>query len=115
MVSNSCRSKHEGIKARQSHVDQLSKAASSPATFSPQPPALPSALSSSTAMDAFTTILSILAPAADIPRPDDAPVDAETSKSSNGGGCTVSHKPVIDAPVDAETSKSSNGGGCIVA
>ncbi|KZV72842.1 hypothetical protein PENSPDRAFT_649431 [Peniophora sp. CONT] len=66
-------------------------------------------------MDAFTTILSLLAPAADVPRPDDAPVDAETSKSSNGGGCTVSRRPEIEVPVDAETSKSSNGGGCIVA
>ena len=66
-------------------------------------------------MDAFTTILSLLAPAADTTRPDDAPVDAESTKSSNGGGCTVAHKPVIDAPVDAESTKSSNGGGCIVA
>ena len=66
-------------------------------------------------MDAFTTILSLLAPTADVPRPDDTPVDAESTKSSNGGGCTVAHKPVIDAPVDAESTKSSNGGGCIVA
>ena len=68
-------------------------------------------------MDAFTTILSLIAPAADVPRPDDAPVDAESTKSSNGGGCTVSRRPEFDfdVPVDAESTKSSNGGGCIVA
>ena len=75
------------------------------------PTTLPFAL----AMDAFTTILSILAPAAEVPRPEDAPVDSESTKSSNGGGCTVARKPVVDAPVDAESTKSSNGGGCTVA
>ena len=79
-------------------------------------------------MDAFTTIVDLVILPDDIVASAttlsiskskvavfDAPVDAESTKSSNGGGCTVAHKPVIDAPVDAESTKSSNGGGCIVA
>ena len=108
-------SQHGSIKAKMRVQDGPAIAVTFRATLLSLPLALPPSLSFATAMDAFNTILSIIAPAANIPHQDDAPIDSETTKNSNGGGCTVAHKPVIDAPVDAESTKSSNGGGCIVA
>ena len=44
----------------------------------------------------------------------DAPVESDNG-GSNGGGCTVAHRPAVDAPVDADSGSNSNGGSCVVA
>lgn len=66
-------------------------------------------------MDAFTTILSYFAAAADEAPRADAPVESDSGSNSNGGSCTVAHRPDVDHPVDADSGSNSNGGSCVVA